>query len=49
MMDIQEIVDCADSISEHYDDLIEMTKWYELLGEGTHDVNGKSVTVDLYS
>ena len=29
MMDIQEIVDCADSISEHYDDLIEMTKWYE--------------------
>ena len=48
MMDIQEIVDCADSISEHYDDLIEMTKWYDLLGEGVHDVNGKSITVDLY-
>jgi ribonucleoside-diphosphate reductase beta chain len=38
MMDIQEIVDCADSISEHYDDLIEMTKWYQLFGEGEHRV-----------
>ena len=25
-----------------------MTKWYDLLGEGVHDVNGKSITVDLY-
>src|SRR6056300_1233097 len=38
MMDIQEIVDCADSISLHYDDLIEMTKWYQLFGEGDHSV-----------
>ena len=38
MMDIQEIVDCADSISHHYDDLIEMTKWYQLFGEGSHSV-----------
>ena len=38
MMDIQEIVDCADSISHHYDDLIEMTKWYQLFGEGDHSV-----------
>ena len=38
MMDIQEIVDCADSISHHYDDLIEMTKWYQLFGEGNHSV-----------
>jgi|TARA_X000000950_G_C13899454_1_gene654324 ribonucleoside-diphosphate reductase beta chain len=38
MMDIQEIVDCASSISKYYDELIEMTKWYELFGEGTHDV-----------
>ena len=48
MMDISEIVDCADSISKHYDELIEMTKWYQLLGEGTHEINGKNVTVDLY-
>ena len=36
MMDINEIVDCADSISKHYDELIEKTKWYQLLGEVTH-------------
>jgi len=48
MMDIQEIVDCATDISKHYDDLIEMGMWYNLLGEGTHTVNGKKITVDLY-
>jgi len=48
MMDIQEIVDCASDISKHYDDLIEMGQWYNLLGEGTHTVNGKKITVDLY-
>jgi len=48
MMDIQEIVDCAEDISKNYDDLIEMGMWYNLLGEGTHTVNGKKITVDLY-
>jgi len=48
MMDIQEIVDCASDISKHYDDLIEMGQWYNLLGEGMHTVNGKKITVDLY-
>jgi len=48
MMDISEIVDCADSISKHYDELIEMTKWYQLLGEGTHEINGKKIRVNLY-
>jgi len=38
MMDISEIVDCADSISKHYDELIEKTKLYQLLGEGTHKI-----------
>jgi ribonucleoside-diphosphate reductase beta chain len=48
MMDIEEIVECAGDISKYYDDLIEMSAWYNLLGEGTHTVNGKKVTVDLY-
>lgn len=48
MMSIQEIVDCAGDISKYYDDLIEMSAWYNLLGEGTHTVNGKEVVVDLY-
>lgn len=48
MMDIEEIVDCAENISKNYDDLIELASWYNLLGEGTHTVNGKTVSVDLY-
>lgn len=48
MMDIEEIVDCAEDISKNYDDLIELATWYNLLGEGTHTVNGKEVSVDLY-
>jgi ribonucleoside-diphosphate reductase beta chain len=48
MMDVQEILDCADSISGYYDNLIEMAGYYNLLGEGTHTVNGKKVVVDRY-
>ncbi len=48
MMDIEEIIDCAEDISKNYDDLIELATWYNLLGEGTHTVNGKEVAVDLY-
>jgi len=48
MLDIQEIVDCAKDISRYYDESIEASKWWELLGEGTHTVNGKKIEVDLY-
>ena len=48
LLDIEEIVDCAGDISKYYDDLIEQSMWYNLLGEGTHTVNGKKKTVDLY-
>jgi len=48
MLDLKEIVDCADDISKYYDDLIEKASYYNLLGEGTHTVNGKKVEVSLY-
>ena len=48
MMDIEQIVDCAKEISEQYDKLINLSSWYQLLGEGTHVVNGEEVKVDLY-
>ena len=48
LMDIKEIVDCAEDISKYYDDLIESAGYYNLLGEGTHTVNGKKITIDLY-
>lgn len=38
----------AKDISVYYDDLIEMTGYYHLLGEGTHQVNGKTITISLY-
>ena len=38
MMDIKEIVDCADSITECYDELIEKSTYYNLLGEGKHKI-----------
>ncbi|SVD34501.1 uncharacterized protein METZ01_LOCUS387355, partial [marine metagenome] len=48
LMDIQQIVDCANSITESYNSLIHKTKLYELLGEGTHTLNGKKESVSLY-
>lgn len=48
MMQMKEIVSCADTISKEYDKLVEMSSWYNLLGEGEHTVNGKKITVDLY-
>ena len=46
MLDNKEIVDCADDISKYYDDLIEYQQYYQLLGVGTHTVNGKKVEID---
>ncbi|OSM96420.1 MULTISPECIES: class Ia ribonucleoside-diphosphate reductase subunit beta [Lonsdalea] len=43
-----EILKRAKDISGYYDDLIEMTNYYHLLGKGTHQVNGKTVEVNLY-
>ena len=48
MLNIKEIVDCAEDISKYYDDFIDSTKWYDLLGEGKHTVNGKEVIIDKY-
>ena len=48
MMDIGEIIDCAEDISKNYDELIELATWYNLLGAGTHTVNGDKIVVDLY-
>ena len=43
----EQILARAQDISRYYDDLIEMTNYWHLLGEGTHQVNGKPVTVSL--
>ncbi|WP_130830845.1 class Ia ribonucleoside-diphosphate reductase subunit beta [[Erwinia] mediterraneensis] len=43
----EQILKRAQDISAYYDDLIEMTNYWHLLGEGTHQVNGKEVTVSV--
>jgi ribonucleoside-diphosphate reductase beta chain len=48
LMDLEEIVTCAQDISKYYDDLIEYGNWYRMLGVGTHTVNGKKIVVDMY-
>jgi ribonucleoside-diphosphate reductase beta chain len=48
LMDLDEIVACATDISKYYDDLIEASGWYRMLGIGKHTVNGKTIDVDMY-
>lgn len=43
LLNIQEIVDCAKDVSQYYDDLIEYASWYNLLGEGTFELNQKGM------
>ena len=38
----------AEDIACYYDDLIEYTQYFNLLGEGTHTVNGETVEVSLH-
>ena len=48
LMDLEEIVACAQDISKYYDDIIEYGNWYRMLGVGSHTVNGKKIVVDMY-
>jgi ribonucleoside-diphosphate reductase beta chain len=48
LMDIESIVNCAQDITRDYDNLINYTQWYHVLGVGNHTVNGQTVTVDLH-
>ncbi|NIG62223.1 MAG: ribonucleotide-diphosphate reductase subunit beta [Serratia symbiotica] len=45
----EDIFKRAKDISRYYDNLIEITSYYHLLGEGHHQVNCKTVTVNLRS
>jgi len=42
----KEILKRAKDISAYYDDLIEMTSYYNLLGEGSHQVNGITTNIE---
>ena len=50
--EIEPILDCAKDITKNYDELIELSGFYNLLGEGTHKITTKGKTrtvhVNLY-
>jgi ribonucleoside-diphosphate reductase beta chain len=48
MLDIVPIANCAKDISRYYDDVIEYGSYYNLLGSGQHNVNGKSIDITEY-
>jgi ribonucleoside-diphosphate reductase beta chain len=48
IMEIEPILACAADISKYYDSLIEYAGWYQILGLGTHTVNGKTIIVEMY-
>ncbi|WP_321405940.1 class Ia ribonucleoside-diphosphate reductase subunit beta [Tolumonas auensis] len=41
----EQIIKRAEDIAGYYDELIELTQYWQLLGEGIHQVNGKTVVV----
>ncbi len=48
MLDIEEIITCAQNITRYYDDLITYSTWYQMLGVGIHTVNGRKVEINVY-
>ena len=43
----EHIIKRANDIATYYDDLIEYSQFYTLLGEGKHTINGKEVVISL--
>ncbi|WP_428617744.1 class Ia ribonucleoside-diphosphate reductase subunit beta [Shewanella sp.] len=41
----EEILKRASDIADYYDKLIELSQAYHLMGEGTHEINGKTIIV----
>ena len=48
MLEIEEIIACAGDITKYYDDLVEYSTYYQMLGVGSHTVNGKNINVSEY-
>jgi ribonucleoside-diphosphate reductase beta chain len=48
MLEVDDIVACGNDISKYYDDLIQYSQWYQLLGAGQHECNGKQFEISAY-
>ena len=49
IMKTEEIIQRASSVSKHYDKLIKHTQAYLLSGEGEHQIDGKTLAINMYS
>jgi len=49
IMKTEEIIQRATSVSKHYDKLIKHTQEYLLNGEGEQQIDGKIITINMYS
>ncbi|WP_432480619.1 class Ia ribonucleoside-diphosphate reductase subunit beta [Moraxella sp. ZY200743] len=47
IMDNEHILARAEDIAKYYDELYELSNYYNMFGMGTHIINGKQVTVDF--
>ena len=45
MLEIEEIMNCANDITRYYDDLVKYSTAYQLLGTGTHVINGNTMEI----
>ncbi|AAO26900.1 ribonucleoside-diphosphate reductase 1 beta chain [Buchnera aphidicola str. Bp (Baizongia pistaciae)] len=48
IIDNKNIANRAKDIAKYYDDLIELTSYWHLFGEGKHTINGKKIKIDLH-
>jgi len=48
MLDVEEIILCAQDITRYYDELIAYSTAYQMLGFGSHTVNGKKMEITKY-
>ena len=48
MLEVKEILNCAEDITKYYDDLVRYGQWYQLLGAGEHECNGVRFSVSKY-
>ncbi|MGP4714921.1 class Ia ribonucleoside-diphosphate reductase subunit beta [Psychrobacter sp. DM8] len=49
IMQNEHILERASDIAEYYDELYRNSQLYSLYGSGTHNINGKEITIDLRS
>jgi ribonucleoside-diphosphate reductase beta chain len=48
MLEVEEIITCANGITRYYDDLVEYSTAYQMLDVGNHDINGRKVEITEY-